>query len=411
MKKSALLGLCLLFLCLLTTPAFAHATLLQSTPADGDLLHHSGEIRLLFSEPLEPELIELHLYNWDAERLNLPPPQLTKGNASEAYTELPADLEAGSYRILWSVISEDGHKINGQVSFSLHQVSEQIAPINTDAAIDQELNTTLHMILRDVAECVLLMAGGLYLLSWYAKRIGLPQASELLGRWKKFGWALLLLLTLGEGITNLTLLQSDALSAVFTEGRFEILIETPFLVMILIQLLLLLLFAVPGMASSWPTLLFGLLTINLALSGHAFSSEPMWLALVLRMLHLLSIALWLGGLLYLLLIWRRPLDRSRFRSFFLRVFLAASAMVALSGVVLVSIQTDWSLVLAANAWWSGLLFSKIGLMAVMLVFAVIQSLRWRKDANALSQSLLRVEWLIGLLVILAGIWMSMIAYP
>ncbi|ARU63382.1 hypothetical protein CBW65_22110 [Tumebacillus avium] len=411
MKKSALLGLCLLFLCLFTTPAFAHATLLQSTPSEGAVLQQNpGAVKLLFSESLTPELIELHLYNWEAEQIELPPPQLTKGNASEAYAELPAGLPEGSYRVLWSVVSEDGHLIDGEVSFALGQVSENIAPIAAGEGSAETVDT-VHIIAHDAAESILLVAAGLYLLSLYAKRMNVPQASELLGRWKKAGWALLLLLSAGELITMLIILEDDALSRVFQQGELGILTETPFLVTVLLQMLLLLLLALPGMMKSWPALIFTLLTLNMAQSGHALALEPMWLALLLRMLHLLSIALWVGGLFYLLLLWRRPLEKSLFRSFFLRVFLGSSLLVALSGVLMVGVQTDWSAVLAAGTLWSGLLFSKISLMAIMLALALVQSTRWRKDAQKLSYPLLRIEWVFGLLVILAGVVMSMIAYP
>ncbi|TCP54707.1 copper transport protein [Tumebacillus sp. BK434] len=412
MKKSALLGLCLLFLCLFTTPAFAHATLVQSTPVEGAVLKQNpGTVKLLFSETLSPELIELNLYNWEAERIELPPPQLTKGNAAETYAELPSDLEPGSYRLRWSIISEDGHLINGELSFALGHVSADIAPIAEDGTRENKTVETLHVVAHDGAESMVLIATGLYLLSLYARRMEVPQASDLLGRWKKIGWALLLLLSLGELITTLIMLEENALQRVFLQGELGLLTETPFLVMVLLQLLLLVLLAVPGMMKSWPALLFTLLTLNMAQSGHALAIEPVWLALALRMLHLLSIALWLGGLLYLLLLWRQLLEKSRFRSFFLRVFLGSSLLVALSGVLMVAVQTDWSAVLAAGTLWSGLLFSKISLMAVMLALALVQSRRWRKDAAGLSYPLLRIEWIFGLLVILAGVGMSMIAYP
>lgn len=412
MKKSALLGLCLLFLCLFTTPAFAHATLLQSTPAEGAVLQQNpGTVKLLFSEPLSPELIELQLYNREAKLIELPPPKLTKGNASEAYAELPAGLPDGSYRVRWSVVSEDGHLIDGELSFALGQVSADIVPIRTDGETGTPKVDVLHTIAHDAAESILLVAAGLYLLSLYAMRMEVPQASELLGRWKKIGWALLLLLSVGELLTMLIMLEEDALRRVFQQGELGILTETPFLVMVLLQMLLLLLLALPGMMKSWPALLFMLLTVNMAQSGHALALEPMWLALLLRMLHLLSIALWVGGLFYLLLLWRRPLEKGTFRTFFLRVFLGSSLLVALSGVLMVGVQTDWSSVLAAGTLWSGLLFSKISLMAVMLALALLQSLRWRKNAQKLSYPLLRIEWIFGLLVILAGVVMSMIAYP
>ncbi|MFD2169091.1 copper resistance protein CopC [Tumebacillus lipolyticus] len=411
MKKSALLGMCLLFLFLLTSPALAHATLIKSTPAEGEVLQQNpGTLRLQFNEPLEPELIELKLYRWDAKELDLSAPQLTKGNASETYAALPDGLEEGSYRLLWSIISEDGHRMNGEISFALGQESETITPITESTSAGQS-DSTVHSVLRMIAEGVLLIASGLYLLSTLAQRMSLPSASELLGRFKQIGWALLLALTVGEGVSYLYVLQKDPFTFFFAQGRFDILLETPFLRMALIQLLLLLLIALPGMIRGWTALMLGLITLNLALSGHALAIEPTWLSIALRMMHLLSIALWLGGICYLLLLWRKQIDKSRSRAFFLRAFLIASLAVALTGVLMVSLQTDWSALFTASGTWSSLLFSKIGLMLIMLLLALRQSSRWRKDPTALSVKLLRIEWLIGLLVILAGIWMSLIAYP
>jgi copper transport protein len=146
--------------------------------------------------------------------------------------------------------------------------------------------------------------------------------------------------------------------------------------------------------------------------------SPTWAAIALRVLHLLTISVWLGGLLYLVLMLRQErrtgqqMDKAVFRSFFVRIAMIAAGGVLCTGIGMVVVQTDWASIMRnGNMTWSLLLLLKIILFFVMLLLALRQTLRWKKGGHLLSGTLVKVEWAVGIAIVLAGIWMSQMPYP
>ncbi len=96
-------------------PAQAHATLLDTDPADGSTLAAPPtQVVLTFSEELLAGTAQV--------RLTGPTGDLT-ATATEVGREvsaaLPADLGAGRYSLLWRVTSADGHPISGTTTFTV----------------------------------------------------------------------------------------------------------------------------------------------------------------------------------------------------------------------------------------------------------------------------------------------------
>lgn len=54
---------------------------------------------------------------------------------------------------------------------------------------------------------------------------------------------------------------------------------------------------------------------------------------------------------------------------------------------------------------------KVILTAAMIGLAIMQTLKWKKTGMFTTNRIIRTEWLIGLVIIVLGVWMSQIAYP
>jgi len=94
--------------------AVAHTRLLDTQPANGAQLQQAPAIVALeFSAPVEPGFSRVELFNentWTSLHLS------QRGKRIEA--RLPP-LQPGMHQLRWSVISRDGHRQNGKLSFTI----------------------------------------------------------------------------------------------------------------------------------------------------------------------------------------------------------------------------------------------------------------------------------------------------
>jgi len=91
MKRIILLGL------FLATPAFAHARLTGSEPAANAKVKSPGQVKLHFSESLEPAF----------------------SSASDTITLLPLTLKPGAYKVTWHSVGQDTHRLTGSFGFTV----------------------------------------------------------------------------------------------------------------------------------------------------------------------------------------------------------------------------------------------------------------------------------------------------
>ena len=96
----------------------AHARLERSTPTSGAVLDHAPpQVLLTFNSDVERRFsrFTLHLPDGGERRLDGP---AGAGMTRELTIALGA-LEPGSYRLDWSVVSRDGHRIAGALRFTV----------------------------------------------------------------------------------------------------------------------------------------------------------------------------------------------------------------------------------------------------------------------------------------------------
>jgi len=384
----------------------AHAGLVDSSPKEGAILpQNPGQLSFAFTEVLEADLVEIHLYDWNGEEVKLERPKLQPGDATRVQVPLPK-LAEGTYTAIVKVVSEDGHPVEERLTFSLGYESASVAEPSS-----QKADPTYLILCRFLTQGIILVGGGLYLVSWRAQGYGLPSFSQTLGVGRRIGWLLMFIGLLSLWFLYDASLPAASLTDALWQGNDTLFLQSPFAVMLLASGMLLVLMAIPGMMTGWYAVIWAILISTQAFGGHAWGLTPVWLALLLRVLHVWSISLWLGAIAYLLLN-RQEAKRgdAAFKRFFLRLVAAAALFSLLTGVLMLGVQTDLGSMLDSWLIWNNLLVTKLVLVFLMLIMAYQQRRSWLQK-QVLQGSRLRWEVIFGILAIFAGLWMSQMPYP
>lgn len=103
--------------CVFTSTALAHAKLEASMPqANAVVTPAPTQIRLQFSERLELPFTKLKLVDEKGAVVKPSKTALDGANPKVLVATIPA-LHSGGYRVQWSTVTRDGHKIKGEFPF------------------------------------------------------------------------------------------------------------------------------------------------------------------------------------------------------------------------------------------------------------------------------------------------------
>lgn len=115
------------WLLLAAGPAAAHAVLLETAPTEGARLADAPRSAALrFNEPVTPAAIRL-VGPGGARDL------AARTENESVVIDLPADLPAGGYYLVWRVASADTHPIAGTISFAIGDAALPAPPPDADA--------------------------------------------------------------------------------------------------------------------------------------------------------------------------------------------------------------------------------------------------------------------------------------
>lgn len=114
-------------------PASAHAYLDHSNPDAGAIVEDAPEeVRLWFTEPLEPDHSFVILYDASGSEIETSESQINPDDPFEMSLPLPDDLPNGTYTVQWRNISAaDGHSESGFFAFTIgsrEDMTEPVAP-------------------------------------------------------------------------------------------------------------------------------------------------------------------------------------------------------------------------------------------------------------------------------------------
>jgi methionine-rich copper-binding protein CopC len=120
MIRGGLIAVLAALLGLQAAPALAHAQLVEASPRVGNSVPSSpSEIRLTFSEGVEPRLSGIEVTDETGRRVRTGPANTAAGNPAVLVVRLSAPLPPGTYRVTWHVVSVDTHRTQGSFSFQV----------------------------------------------------------------------------------------------------------------------------------------------------------------------------------------------------------------------------------------------------------------------------------------------------
>ncbi|MFE6846812.1 copper resistance protein CopC [Streptomyces sp. NPDC057686] len=289
-------------------PALAHAGLSGSDPADGALLDAAPkQVTLTFTESVSFPDGSLRVLSPANDRVNPRPAQHADGHANTARVALEGNLAQGTYTVAWRVVSADGHPISGAFTFSVGKPSGTTAVV-AKTSPDHTTASRLYGILRYVAYsglALLVGAAAFVLVCW-------PGASGIrpLRRLLLAGWAALVASTVALLLLRGPYETGGPLSSVFEPSLLGRTLTARPGIALTARLVLLALAAVFLRRTplrlgvrlrlvAGPALVLGL-ALTWAGAEHASAGIQVPLAIPVAVLHLVAMAVWLGGLVTLL---------------------------------------------------------------------------------------------------------------
>lgn len=349
--------------------ALAHATLEATSPQRGETVREQpSAVVFRFSEPVEGNFGAVRVFDSEAERVDEGDAFHPDGEAQKLAVDLRPGLPDGSYTATYRAVSADGHVVSSGFVFSIGKAGQ--APKQTVAELvaggGSGTATRIGMgIARGVQYAALALGLGalaFLLLAWWPARRRLGEEGE---RWGRAGLAferrlraVLRAVALAGALSAAAAIVFEAAQAAGVSAaaaldstilreelgtRFGTVWGLTALAWLLLGLA-----AVPALRRPTPRRVAPLfvplafIALEPALSGHPSTQSPVALLFPANVLHVVAMAVWVGGLASLVLILPaatrelEPADRSRLIAATLARFspiaLLCVAVVLLSGI-------------------------------------------------------------------------------
>ena len=304
----AVVALALLFVLLAAAPASAHAQLVSTSPASGELVAEPPERAVVrFTEGVQADADALRLHDRNGDRVDVG--ELARRDGGKVLqVGLPA-LPDGGYVLTWRVVSLDGHPISGGVSWRVGEGSVAVEPTLLESLLNAEEGERPVAVAVAVARTLafgglLVLVGGLL----FVLLVSTPTADDpRLRRLLRVGGVVAAVATAlgialhgadigGGGLADAVTAGAvdDALAT--TSGRW---LALRLLAVSALTALLWGTSAARVRARSWQLLTQVAVVAALAavaLGGHARTGRWAGLAVPVDVVHLLAAALWIGGL-------------------------------------------------------------------------------------------------------------------
>jgi len=370
------------------TGALAHAGLISAEPADGAVVGDAPAAMVLtFTEPVSP--IAFSVVGLDGA-----PTLLTADRQDGPIVHVPLpSLGKGSYLFSWRVTSEDGHPVNGTVSFAVGAPSGTIA----GAASDTMLVASIWFV-RTLQYVALFLGVGS---TAFGALAALPLGVRRVSCGLSLGGLLFVVPAMGlQGIDLLGL----PLSALFSVAPWSEALASPYAQT---QALLALAFGLALIPGRVPAIAAGIIgALAPTLSGHASTAEPQLLMRGAVFVHMASLMFWLGAFIPLIATLRGG-DGAALRRFSRIIPWVIGALLA-SGLALALVQLgpprdDWL------SPYGVLLGAKLSLVAILLLLGLwnrahLTSRAHGGDTRPLRRSIVAELVLVALILAVVACW-------
>ncbi|MER5749551.1 copper resistance protein CopC [Streptomyces sp. NPDC002088] len=319
-------------------PASAHAALRGTDPADAAVLKSAPrDITLTFTESVGLLDDSFRVFDPDNRRVRTGEPQHAAGRSDTARVTLPAELGEGTFTVAWRVVSADSHPVSGAFTFSVGKPSPTTAAVNPGPAQDPATAG-----LYDIARYAAYLAAALFIGTAAFVLVCRPPDTAPLRKPLVAGWWTLVASTVvllvlrapyEAGTGPATALDPSALARTLT-GRPGLLLVARLALLATAAVLLVRARRRPlsrVTLASAAALAVGL-ALTWAAAEHASAGIQVPLAITSSVLHLLAMAVWLGGLTALLTLLHRTVLPASVVTRFSRVAFTAVTVLVVTGV-------------------------------------------------------------------------------
>ncbi|MGH8905244.1 MAG: copper resistance CopC/CopD family protein [Egibacteraceae bacterium] len=307
----------------LGAPASAHAGLVGSQPAPGVTVEAApADVTLVFGERIEPDFAQVRVLGPDGEAVDAGEP-VVEGTRVRLPLDLGEQPASGTYQVTFRVMTADGHSIESAFPFNLALSTSPAAtaPAHTSVAPDAQpagFRGTAAAALRIArfanylafTVVVGLLLGVAWLLADRGRILRYADRRVLrIGGWVAVAWAgtavAMFVLGLADAAARpiAEVMRSGALAR-FAGSRFGGAVLAQAAVAVLVAVLAWRVRARPG---TWLALAVAALGgLAPAWWGHAGTSPTSMLAVVSAWAHGLAAAVWVGGLMAVVLLVLKP---------------------------------------------------------------------------------------------------------
>lgn len=356
-----------------TTAASAHATLESSSPADGQsVLTSPSEIRITFSEAVTTISDGLSVLNADGKTVDTGSSEIVDGRTLVA--PISETLSDGTYVATYRVLSADGHPVSGSFLFGVGEgaLDQSALPSSNGDRLWEIIGGISRFIMYLAA---LVAAGVAFFLAFIHDR-----AED---RWRivpfvRIGSILALFSAIGIVMSQAALLtgkgavtDSNVLRGVLNQNLGWS------LALLMIGLAAVHLSTdIPKKVVSQSFALSGGLavTVSFAVWGHATELSPTAISLAADAIHATAAALWLGGLVGLVMVLSLRTSETVGSTagiigrFSLMAFWSVIALT-IAGLTLTITGSDANLNSILTTTWGQLVLAKIGLTLIIVLIA------------------------------------------
>lgn len=313
-------------------PAAAHATLLETTPSNDEVIERApAEVRLRFDERVDTFDGSIRVFDSTGDRV-------ARGQVRqlEDGAVVVAAIDAsrrGTYTVAWRVVGSDGHERSGSFVFHL---GDRTGAADIDDGTDP-LVTGLDYLARWAALAGGLTAVGAAALATAAKRErAAGRRLRTLAVVSATAGAVavaVLLVTQAASATGRSLPGGLGVTWELASGTRTGKLTLARLVALVVAAVLAWLGWVWRRAPWAPVVAVAVSFTATSASGHAWTAERRGLAVVTDVAHLGAVAVWVGGLVAVAAVFGAVEDRPRLLRRFSGVALVAAVVVAASGTV------------------------------------------------------------------------------
>jgi copper transport protein len=301
------------------TPASAHVQIVSTTPVDGTRLGAAPTlVTLTLSENIGIQPNSIQVVDVAGERVDTGPVFQPGEVAEQVAVRLKPGLPHDSYLVEYAFISADSHPVRGTFAFVVGDgpLVTSAGAVSASTGTDPSVNALFTAFRWASFLGVVLLGGLVFVLTCRPAGRTDPRVARLL-RW-------------GCGITAVTAVAGFLLQGPYVAGRGVAALADPAMISATFgvaygKLLLLRLVAafalvwlmprvlVPGLPERLRsryenlTLVAGcVVLLSFAATGHAVSDPIMYFSITADLAHFGAIAIWIGGLVQLALVLRRP---------------------------------------------------------------------------------------------------------